>query len=133
MRNFVIKFLLITVLCYAIQMVLPWWSLVIICFLVNLLIKTNGTGAFLSGFLPNFFTWFIMALVIHQNTAGVLTSRIATLIPLNGNAFLLIIITGLIAGLAGGMGGYTGNALRNVFIAPRKSSKRAGYHPAYRS
>lgn len=131
--KFLIKTILIAGGCYAGQLFFPWWTIMAVPFLVNLVIKTKGAGAFLSSFLAVAGLWFVLALMLHQQSGNVLTSKIATVLPLGGSAPLLLALTALLGGLAAGLAGFTGNALRNLFKSPDEKKRRRDYgRPDYR-
>ncbi len=91
---------------------LPWWSIAMVAFLVALLIKQKIGWAYLSAFTAIFFLWGGLALLFHIRNKGVLTHKIANLLPLNGNAFLLITITALVGALVAGFAAMSGSSLR---------------------
>lgn len=131
--RFILKLILIAAGCYAGQLYFPWWTIMVVPFLVNLAVKTKGTGAFLSSFLAVFGLWFIMALMAHQASGNVLTSKMATVLRLGGSAPALLIITAFLGGLAAALAGFTGNAFRNLFARPKEKNRRREYgRPDYR-
>ena len=44
---------------------------------------------------------------------GVLSKKIASVLPLGGNAILLIVVTGIVGGLVAGMAAMSGSFLRS--------------------
>ena len=92
---------------------LPWWSLAIAAFLVALLIHQKAGKAFLSGFLGIFLLWAILATWIDIKNEGVLSKKIASVLPLGGSTFLLIIVTAVIGGLVAGLAAMSGSYLRS--------------------
>lgn len=124
MIKFLLKTVLIAAIAYFTQPYMPWWVIMVIAFALNLLIKTKGTGAFLSSFLGIGVLWFVQTMIIHNVTDNILTSKMAAILPLGGNAIALIILTAFIGGLAAGLAGYTGNACRNLLIRPDKKKQK---------
>lgn len=105
----------------------------VVPFIINILIKTKGAGAFFSSFLAIGGIWFGLAWLSTDQTSDILASRIAMVLPLRGNKWLLIALTGLVGGLAGALAGYTGNAFRNLFARPKENTRRSPYaRPDYR-
>lgn len=127
----IIKIILIASLCIAGLIYFPWYIIMVVPFVMNLLIKTNGAGSFLSGFIPVALIWLIQAILIHSATKGILTSKIAFVLPLGGSAGILIVLTALVGGLASGLAGYTGNSFRNIIISPNKKKKNRYNRPNY--
>lgn len=112
--KFIVSILLIALLSFALGLYLPWWSLALVAFIVAALIHQRAGKAFLSGFLGLFLLWGILAFVIDQNNDHVLGTKIAELLGLGGNWFLLVLITGLISGLVAGLAAMAGSYVRTV-------------------
>jgi hypothetical protein len=90
----------------------PWWGFAITSFLVAVLIHQKGGKAFLSGFLGIFLLWAGLALWMDTKNNGILSQKIAQILPLNGNSLLLILITGVVGGLVAGFASMSGSYLR---------------------
>ncbi len=116
--KFVLSIILNAVLVYLGGLLLPWWSLVPIIFLISAILNQNNIASFLSGFLAIFCLWAGMAWIIDQQNHQILSQRIANLLPLQGNSFLLILITGLIGGIVAGLASLSGSLLRSHKTAP---------------
>ena len=91
---------------------LPWWGIAIAAFLVALLVNQKAFPAFLAGCLGVFILWAGLAWWIDMKNNGVLSKKIAQVLPLGGNTLLLILVTGLIGGLVGGLAALSGSFLR---------------------
>lgn len=104
--------LLTAILSFAAGLYLPWWSIAIVAFVVALLIPQQAWKAFLGGFIGIFLLWGILAWWINQENQGILSKRIAELLPLNGSAIVLILITAFAGGLVAGLAALSGNFLR---------------------
>ena len=91
---------------------LPWWSIAVASLLIGLLIPQRAAKAFLAGFLGIFLLWAIYAFIKDSRNDGLLSAKIAEVLPLGGSSFLLILVTAIIGGLVGGFGGMTGSFLR---------------------
>ena len=92
---------------------LDWWSIAIASFLIALLIHQRPSKAFFSGFLGLFLLWGGLAWWIDMKNNQVLSRKIAEILPLGGNSFLLIFITALIGALVGGLAALSGSYLRS--------------------
>lgn len=90
---------------------LPWWSIAIAAFAISLFIRQSGISAFLAGFLGIFAAWGLYAFWIDRANESILSQRVAGLLPLDGNAILLILVTGIIGGIVGGMAALSANLL----------------------
>jgi hypothetical protein len=112
--RFTLATLLTATLSFIAGLYLPWWSIALVAFLVALLIKQKIGWAYLSAFTAISFLWGGLALFIHIRNKGVLTQKIATLLPLNGNTFYLISITAFVGALVAGFAAMSGSSLRPV-------------------
>lgn len=122
--RFIFKIILIAGLSYLFELFLPWWSVVIAAFLVNLWMPSKGFVDFLSGFLGVGLLWLIYAWLIDSDTASVLSARIAQLFNMP-NASFMIAVTGLVGGIAGGFAALSGSQFRRIFI---KEEPKRGYY-----
>ena len=111
--KFITSIILTGLLAFIAGLYFPWWSLAIIAFLVAVLIHQKPWKAFPSGFLGLFLLWGGLALWINLKNDGVLAIKVASLLPLGGSPYLLIIVTGFIAGLIGGLAALAGSYLRS--------------------
>lgn len=91
-----------------------WWFFAVVALFVALLIHQRGGKAFLAGFLALFILWFVLAFWIDNANGGVLSVKIAALLPLGGSKWLLIIFTAVIGGLVAGFAALSGSYLRST-------------------
>lgn len=112
---------LIIATTWLLSLFLPWWSLAIPCLVLGGWLGEKGGQSFLYGFLGIGLLWFIQTLVIHIFNEGILTTRIAELFSLP-HPLLVMGITVIIGGLAGGFSTLTGYLFKQAFF-----SKRATY------
>ncbi|HQW43280.1 MAG: hypothetical protein IPP02_00635 [Chitinophagaceae bacterium] len=93
---------------------LPWWGMAITSLLVAVLIHQKAGKAFLAGLLGVFLLWAGLAWWIDMKNNGVLSTKIASILPLGGNSLVLIAVTGLIGGLVAGLAALSGSFLRST-------------------
>ncbi len=91
----------------------PWWGMTITSLLVAVLIHQKAGKAFLAGLLGVFLLWAGLAWWIDMKNNGVLSAKIASVLPLGGNSLVLIIVTGFIGGLVAGLAAMSGSFLRS--------------------
>ena len=91
-----------------------WWFFAVVALLVALLIHQRGGKAFLAGFLALFILWFVLAFWIDTANGGILSVKIASLLPLGGSKWLLMIFTAVIGGLVAGFAALSGSYLRST-------------------
>lgn len=123
MIRFIIQLVLVMLLSYASQWVLPWWGVMVGAGLATLLIYNKATSSFFAGFIGVGGLWFIMAYLIDRANDSVLSSRVAELFQLSSGT-QLVMITALLGAILGGLSGLTGN----YFIAIFKKTKK-NYSP----
>ena len=116
------KFLIATILTALLSFIagiyIPlWWFFVIVALLVALLIHQKAGKAFFAGFLGLFILWSVLAFWMDSANDGILSTKIASLLPLAGSKWMLIIVTALIGGLVAGFAALSGSYLRS---SPRK-------------
>ena len=111
--KFLVAIVLTALLAFISGLFLPWWGIAITSLLVALLVHQKAGKAFFSGLLGVFLLWAGLAWWIDMKNNGVLSKRIASVLPLGGNAILLILITGLIGGLVAGLAAMSGSFLRS--------------------
>jgi hypothetical protein len=114
MMKFLVAILLTALLSYISGLFLPWWGIAIAALLVAVLVPQAPVSSFFAGFLGVFLLWAGMAFWFDAGNEGILSGKIANILPLGGNGILLILVTGLIGGLVGGMAAFTGKQLRVV-------------------
>jgi hypothetical protein len=111
--KFFVAVVLTALLAFISGLFLPWWGIAITSLLVAVLVHQKSVKAFLAGFLGVFFLWAALAWWIDMKNNGVLSAKIALVLPLGGNVILLIIVSGFIGGLVAGMAGMSGSFLRS--------------------
>jgi hypothetical protein len=110
--KFITGIILTALLAFISGLFLPWWGIAITSLLVAVLVHQKAGKAFLSGMLGVFILWAGLAWWIDMKNNGVLSKKIATVLPLGGNSLLLILVTGLIGGLVAGFAAMSGSYLR---------------------
>jgi len=113
------KFLIATILTALLSFItgiyIPiWWSFAIVALLVALLVHQKAGKAFFAGFLGLFLLWGILAFWIDMKNDGILSSKIAALLPLGGSALTLTLFTAMIGGLVAGFAALSGSYLRST-------------------
>ena len=112
--KFFISVLLIALLSFTtgLFVMLPWWSFTICACVVAIAIPQKPFKSFLSGFVALFLLWGGIAFVIDNKNQHLLSTKVANLLPLNGNYFLLIILTAFIGALVAGLAALSGSYVR---------------------
>lgn len=115
MNTKVINFSITLVLAVAFSFFLPWWSVMIAGFITALVFPLKRSAVFFVPFIAIMLFWIIYAFITSQSNDFILAKKIAVLLSLNGNAYLLMLVTGVVGGLAAGIAGIFGKQCRLVF------------------
>jgi hypothetical protein len=103
------------VLSFLVGIFLPWWTIAVAAGLVALLLPQKSLTSFLCGFAGVFFLWLGLTIWIDQSNGGILSTRMAQVLPVGGNVLLLHLLTALVGGLIGGLAALSGKHLRSIF------------------
>ena len=114
MLKYFLSILLTALLAFVSGLYLPWWGIAIAAFIVSALIPQKPFYAFLSGFIGVFLLWEILAWWIDSKNNGILSQKIAQVLPLGGSTILLILITSLIGATVAGLAALTASYLRRM-------------------
>jgi hypothetical protein len=106
-------------------MFLPWWSIAVAAFAASLLLARKGMHAGLGSFLGAAILWIILATIVDAGNHSVLSARVAQVFFVN-EPVLLVIVTGVVGGLAALYPGLCGFYLRSLLRKKQhRSSKYA--------
>ena len=112
--NFILRILIIGISSYYISSFFPWWSIILIPFILGLIFDDNYISHFLSGFIGVSVSWFFLLLGIEYQTEAILSSKIIQILNINSTN-ILIIISAVIGGIVSGLSSITALALVNIF------------------
>lgn len=110
--KFLVATILTALLAFISGLFLPWWGIAITSLLVAVIIHQKAGKAFLSGLLGVFILWAGLAWWMDMKNNGILSKKIASVLPLGGNALLLILVTGIVGGLVAAFAAMSGSFLR---------------------
>ncbi|MBV6646558.1 MAG: hypothetical protein KI790_13970, partial [Cyclobacteriaceae bacterium] len=82
-------------------------------------------NAFITGFLGAGIVWLGLSFKLDLDSSAVLSEKIVMLFPFS-DATYLIIASGVVGALCGGLGAITGNSFRQIFI----KKKGRGFYEA---
>jgi hypothetical protein len=114
MKKFLLKTILIALLAWAAQYVTVWFAGPLVAMLVNLIWKGESAQGFFSGFVGVGLLWLLLATYSDMSTEGILSAKMAQILPLDGSRTALVFLTGLIGGFAAGLCGWTGSLARKL-------------------
>lgn len=108
--NLFIRIILIACIASVAQLALGhWWLAPLTAFVVELSIGKGDRTGFFSGFYGVAIPWMILAFYIDHQSGSVLTYRVLELFRLPRFATVLVLVTGLVGGLSGGVASLSAN------------------------
>ena len=119
----VLRILLIGIITYFLSPYFEWWTGMAAALLVCFFLPSSFFNAFIAGFLGVGLVWMGLAWALDTDNNSVFSGIIVQFFPLEDPLFL-ILGTGLVGGLSGGMAGTTGTSFRSLI----KKKKREGYY-----
>jgi len=111
MKKNSINFIITIVIAIILSQFLPWWSVMLASFISALILPLKKLAVFFIPFLAITLFWIVYSWSLSSANDFILAKKIAVLLPLGGNQFLLILITGLIGGIATGISAIFGKQL----------------------
>lgn len=110
--KFLVAIILTALLAFISGLFLPWWCIAATSLLVAIIIHQKAGKAFVSGLLGVLLLWASLAWWMNMKNNGVLSAKIASVLPLGGSSIVLILVTGLVGGLVAGFAAMSGSFLR---------------------
>lgn len=110
--RFLSAFLLTLLLSYVGGLYMPWWIIAPAAFIVAVIVPQKPLTAFLAGFFSLFLLWTLLASYIDIKNKHLLSTKIAELLFKTPSHWLIMMVTGLVAALTGGMAALTASFLR---------------------
>lgn len=115
MRN-TINFIVTILIALILSQFLPWWHVMVAGFVTALFFSLKKVAVFVVPFFAIFLFWSIYAFVIGSGNDFILAKKIAILLPLSGNPYALILVTGIVGGLAAGIAALLGKQCRLLTV-----------------
>ncbi|EDP70267.1 hypothetical protein FBALC1_05908 [Flavobacteriales bacterium ALC-1] len=111
MTKNIINFIATIILAYILSLFMPWWSVMTAAFATALFFPLKKIAVFFVPFLGILLLWFVLSYIHSSGNDFTLAKRIAVLLPLGGNPYTLMLITGVVGGLAAGIAAVFGKQL----------------------
>jgi hypothetical protein len=108
-------FLIIIIASFLLQMVLPWWLVIVISFATCGILGKTAKISFWHPFFAILCLWIGMALLKSIPNQHILATRIAEMLKVQFWP-LVLLITGLLGGLVAGISGFCGYHFRKAMI-----------------
>lgn len=106
--KFFVAMALVALLGWAAPLFTDWWTFAITSFLVAAFIPLKAWQAFFAGFAGIFLLWFMMEMLKDMANNHILSTRIAELLGLHGDYFVLMLVSSLLAGIISGLAALSG-------------------------
>lgn len=103
MKKNIINFFTTILLAFLLSFVLPWWSVMTAALTTSLFIPLKKTAVFFVPFFAILVFWAVYSFILSSGNDYTLAKRIAVLLPLGGNPYVLMLVTGIVGGLAAGI------------------------------
>lgn len=114
-------FLVIIIASFFLQLVLPWWVVIILSFATCGLIGKTVKISFWQPFFAILLLWLGMALFKSLPNDNVLATRVAEMVGVK-LWYVVLVLTGLLGGLAAAISGICGYHFRKAVIVSKKSN-----------
>lgn len=112
--KFIAQIIITGILVFLGQYILPWWGVFIAAFLGGLIFRIKGFPSFIAGFLAVFILWFTQIYLLDAANESLLSEKVSAIFKLS-SPFMLMIVSSLIGGLAGGFSALTGKLFGSLF------------------
>ena len=103
MKQNIINFIATIIFALLLSQFLPWWSVMLAAFITALMFSLKNSAVFFMPFLAVASLWMVQAFMLSSANDFILAKKIAILLPLDGNPYVLILVSGIIGGLAAGI------------------------------
>lgn len=118
-------FLIIVIICFVLQLFLPWWIIAPLAFAASFWKGKSAQHSFWSGFFAVFTLWVCTALFYSIPNGHILANRVGAMLGLPDttiNWAIVLLITGLIGGLAAGFCALAGYYFRQTMVIQEKAN-----------
>ncbi|MCX2431298.1 MULTISPECIES: hypothetical protein [unclassified Pedobacter] len=117
-------FIVIVIICFFLQMIAPWWVIIVVAFATCGIIGKTGKIAFWHSFFAIGLLWIGYSLFKSLPNDNLLASRVAVMTGVK-LWWVLLLVTGILSGLVAGISGYCGYQFRMAMLAKKTDDKIA--------
>lgn len=108
------NFIATLIIAVLLSFFLPWWSIMIAALISALLIPLKKGAVFFVPFLAIWCYWAVYCFLQSSANDFTLAKKISQLLQIGGNPYILIVVTGVIGGLAAGISAVFGKQLHRL-------------------
>ena len=109
-----INFIITLIFSISLSFILPWWGILLAAALTGYFIPLKRFTVFAIPFFAVFLFWFAYSYWLGSGNDFILAKKIGILLTLNGNPYLLILVTATVGGIAAGIAGVFGKQLKQI-------------------
>lgn len=120
MKKNSLNFIITIILAIILSQFLPWWAIMVAGFLSSIIIQLKRLAIFFVPFFAIALLWMALALSMSSANDYILAKKIGVLLTIGDNPYLLILITGLIGGIATGVAAIFGKQVSSLFKTNNK-------------
>jgi hypothetical protein len=114
-------FLIILIASFVLQLIAPWWVIIIISFVTCGFIGKTGKIALWSPFLAIFLLWIGMAIYKSMPNDHILATKIAEMLMVK-SWLLILILSAVLGGFAAAVSGFCGYHFRLAILNKKSNS-----------
>lgn len=110
-------FVLILVLSFVFQLLLPWWVIAPVAFICCLIRARQAFPAFLISFLAIFLLWLVTSILISSRNDHILSTRVGQMLGLGVSTYswlLVALISSTLGAIVAGFAGVSGYLLKRL-------------------
>lgn len=111
MTKNITNFIATIILAGLLSLFLPWWSVMIAALVTSFGIPLKKVAVFFIPFLAILLFWAVYCFILSSANNFTLGKKTAQLLEIGGNPYILILVTGVIGGLAAGITAIFGKQL----------------------
>ena len=111
MNKNILNFIATIILALALSFFLPWWSVMTAALATALFIPLKKAAVFFVPFFAILLFWAVYSFILSSGNDYTLAKRISELLYLGGNPYLLMLVTGIVGGLAAGIAAILGKQI----------------------
>ncbi|NVJ88227.1 MAG: hypothetical protein HWD82_02140 [Flavobacteriaceae bacterium] len=114
MNKNILNFIATIILSVVLSLIFPWWSIMVAAFIASILFPLKNSKIFFVPFLAILLYWGFYSYALSSINNFTLAKKISQLLMLGGDPYLLMLVTGLVGGIAAGISGVFGKQIINT-------------------
>lgn len=108
-----VNFLATLLLAISFSFILPWWSVMVSAIITAFFVPLKKSAVFFVPFFAVLVFWIGYSFILGSDNDFILAKRIANLLSMGGSHYALLVVTGIIGGIAAGVAAIFGKQLKS--------------------